>query len=298
MQITPRVISILEFVAVCYTATREMIQRACLSETDPKGRIARKLLNAMHAESLLNKTQQLVCNPNWGAPAPVYYPSRKGCELLAVETGDDKWMNTCCLCPNWQHLHHWVNVAKFHFALLEAVKLVPSVKIDGWLSEWDIANPAEKEPHLRYRLFTEIRKEPRLVCAPDAAFLLRVGSLAKVFYVEIDRATTSINAIAASKTGGFAEMARQLLHKRHYPKTTFDTFSVLQITTSPNRRDALVRAIKTKPGAEIWRFIAWPEITRESLIHGDIVYDCQNEKPRALVKKASAGESGTGPAGP
>ncbi len=288
MTLTKRKLAILRFVAIYYTVTRAMIQRAVMPETDRQGRVARKILGELTQCGLLNKTKMLVCNAADGAPAPVYYPSRKGCELLAVELRDDTWLHTCTLTPNWQHLHHWVNVAKFHIELDHAAMLSRDVKVERWLSEWTIANPDETEPQKRYRLFTEIRKEPRLVCAPDAAFLLCYRAFRKVYYVEVDRGTTGINAIAASKTPGYAAMEKQGLHRRHYADTTFDTFSVLQVTTSANRRDALRRAIAPKDGAKLWLFLAWPDITAETLLHNDLIYDCE-KGPRPLVKRAEGG---------
>ena len=54
---------------------------------------------------------------------------------------------------------------------------------------------------------TLIRKKPRLVCAPDAAFSLSVGPHSKTYFLEVDRGTTGINQIAHSKTPGYAAMA-------------------------------------------------------------------------------------------
>src|SRR5205823_11884614 len=130
-------------------------------------------------------------------------------------------------------------------------------------------------PAKRYRLFTEIRKQPRLVCAPDGGFLLSYRRFKKVYYVEIDRGTTGINAIAASKTPGYAEMAKQCLHRRHYPETNFDTFSVLHVSNSVNRRDALAKAVSPKDEQRLWKFAAWPEITAETLLFGEVIHDCQ-----------------------
>jgi hypothetical protein len=286
--LTPRDIAIMRFICTYYVVTREMVRLAVMPETDRDGRAARKVLARLVEGGWIAKTAMLVVNPSDGAPARVFFPTRKGAEFLAVELRDDSWMHTCTQTPNWQHLHHWINCSKLHILFDQAAKLHPEVKVTGYLHEWAIANPDEKEPHKRFRLFTEIRKEPRLVSAPDSAFLLEFKTFRKVYYVEVDRGTTGINAIAASKTPGYAEQEKQGLHKRHYPTTTFDTFSVLQVSTNANRRDALRRAITEKGGSHLWRFVAWPEITVETLLHGDLIYDCQ-KGPYPLVKKPEGG---------
>jgi hypothetical protein len=230
----------------------------------------------------------LVVNPNDGAPARVFYPTRKGAELLAVELRDDSWLSTCTQTPNWQHLNHWIACSKLHVLFDRAAELSPDVTVTGFLHEWAVANPEEKEPHKRFRLFTLLRENPRLVCNPDSAFLLEFGQHRRAYYVEVDRATTGINAIAASKTQGYAQMLREQTHRRHFPTTTFDDFSVLQVSTTANRRDALRKAILPKDGSKAWRFVAWPEMTAESLLHGDLIYDCE-KGPRPLVRRPEGG---------
>ena len=64
----------------------------------------------------------------------------------------------------------------------------PSLNVDDWMSEWDTLNPDEKEPEKKYRLYTKLGV--KLVCAPDAAFLLAKDGFRKAFYVEQDRDTT------------------------------------------------------------------------------------------------------------
>ncbi len=111
-----------------------------------------------------------------------------------------------------------------HIALDAALKSRPDITCDDWLSEWDVANKDEQLPEKRYRIYTLIHTQPRLVCAPDAAFLLTTRGHSKVFYLEQDRATSGVHQIAASKTAGYAELASAQLHRRHFPQTTLDEF--------------------------------------------------------------------------
>ena len=279
-------IAILDAVARYYTLTRTMIQDLCVPGDSRDGRKTRKLLHQLVSDGLLTRNAMEVVNPAMGAPAPVYSPSRKGCEYLACEWKDDRYLHVCCLKPTWQNLYHWVQVAAFHLALDRAVTLTPEVRVDGWLSEWDIANPDEKEPHKRYRLFTLLREKPRLVANPDAGFLLRVGKHAKAYYVEIDRSTTGLQQLAHSKPAGLAEMAAQQLHKRHFPTTTLDTFSVLFITLTANRRDALCRLFADKPGADLWKFACKDDLIG-AWLHAPIFHRCHGE-PAPLVRPSTS----------
>ena len=125
-----------------------------------------------------------------------------------------------------------------------------------WLNEWDVVNKDESRPEKRFQLYTLLQEHPRLVCVPDGAFLMWFKGASKVFYLEQDRATSGAQQIANSKTAGYAAMAEKLLHRRHFPETTLDEFSVLMVAPSPKRRDSLRHAIRGKPGAGLWRFAA------------------------------------------
>lgn len=288
MQATDRILAILEAVASYYTLTRAMIQELCLPGADKDGCVARKLLNQLKHEGLINQTRCQVSNPNNGSAAPVYYPSRKGCELLAQERRDDKWLRACTQTPNWQMLHHWTDIAKFHIVLDRAIGMQTDAGIHGFLHEWDVANPLEKDPSARYKLFTEIRKAPRLVFAPDAAFLLGYHGFKKVYYVEVDRETSGVQQIAASKTPGVVGMAEQGLHVRHFADTNVENFTMLLITHKETRRDALQRAIAAKPGGRHWKFIAWSDVKPETLLYEPILRDHEGKAVPLLKKVAGA----------
>src|SRR5258708_2120198 len=106
----PRLRNIMLAVADYYTLTRAQIQSVT---GDTNDRVVRKHLLQLVKQGFLNKTGMQVVNPGDGAPAPVYFPSRKGAEFLAAEV-DEKYLHACTLTPNWQHLRHWTTVADFH----------------------------------------------------------------------------------------------------------------------------------------------------------------------------------------
>ena len=285
--ITSRDTAVLDSVAHYYTLTREQITRLHFPE-DADGRITRKRLQLLLNEHFINRTRMQVVNPSMGAPAPVYYPSEKGCAWLAHQLEDERYRRVCTDTPNWQHLYHWIQVAETHIVLDQAVKHLGTVTVEDWLSEWSIANRDEERPELRYRLFTLLSHpgEPRLVCAPDAAFLMQKGGHRKVFYLEQDRDTTrEAKRVAASKSAGYAALAAKQLHRRHFPATTLDRFTVLMIAPTPKRRDALRQAMSTQPAASVWKFAAWSDLTKENLLTGSVFYPCVGE-PASLIVPA------------
>ena len=92
-------------------------------------------------------------------------------------------------------------------------------------SEYETINKDATEPE-RFTLQTTLCEVPPLSCSPDAGFLLSISGQAKVYYIERDRGTSSPHQIAARKTRGYAELARQQGHLRHFPSATVPSFSV------------------------------------------------------------------------
>jgi Replication-relaxation len=280
-----RILAILKSVATYYTLTRAQLQDlAGFSGKKNDDRACRKLLLRLLQDGLLSKTYMEVVNPGMGAPAPVYYPSRKGLDYLAGALGEERWLCACWYKPTWQYLYHWTQVAQFHIVLDRAIASQQDVQVERWLGEWDVANPDEHDPSQRFKLFTEIRKSPRLVCNPDAAFLLAYRGYRKVYFLELSRGTSGIQQIAASKTPGFAAMAQDELHRRIFPEANVASFSVLAIEPSANRRDLLLRAIRAKQGASLWKLAAWTDLRADTLLFEPIFYDCEG-KAFPLVKR-------------
>lgn len=295
----PRDLDILASVARYYTLTRTQINRLHFP-ADFDGRISRRRLMILHAEGMLNRTNMQVTNPSMGAPAYVYYPSAKGSAYLAQELDDESYKSACTLTPNWMYLYHWVEVAQTQIVLDQSVARLNGVKLDrwlvgrsptagsvivaDWLSEWSIANPDEKEPDKRYRLYTKLG--PKLVCAPDAAFLLEKDGFRKAFYLEQDRDTTkSAERVAAQKCHGYAGLFERRLHiDRHFPTVNVERFTVLFVVPSVKRREALRKAFATKPAAWLYKFAAQTELMPETFLTGAIWYPCAGEPGPLLTQ--------------
>ncbi len=276
-----RDIEIIASVARYYTLTRAQINRLHFPN-DHDGRITRKRLSIIHGDELVNRTNMQVVNPSMGAPAYVYYPSAKGCAFLAQELKDDRFKATCTLTPNWMYLYHWVEVAQTHITLDQAVAQLADVSVVDWISEWSIANPDESEPEKKYKLYTKLGQ--KLVCAPDAAFLLDKEGFRKAFYIEQDRDTTkNADRVAAQKCHGYAGLFEKRLHiGRHFPTTNVEKFTVLFVAPTLKRRDSLRAAFRSKPASWLYKFASLTELAPESFLTAPIWHPCDGD-PGAII---------------
>lgn len=281
-----RHIDVLRAVARYYVLNRAQVQRLCFP-FDHGGRVTRRHLADLARTGYIGRTQVEVAVPGSGSTAPVFFPAHKGCELLVEFTDDRSFLAVSSRPPNPHHLFHWLAISETHIALDGALVAQSEVRCEGWLNQWDTANAEETVPEKRYRLYTALRDKPRLICAPDAAFLLSLDGHAKVYYLEQDRNTSGIFQVAASKTNGYAVMAERKAHLRHFPTTTLDAFTVLMVAPNSRRRDALKKAIAQKPGASMWRFAAAPELTPETFLIAPVWHPCEGE-PRSLIKPKTA----------
>lgn len=279
--ITERDIEILRILTRYYVLNRQQIQRLVFPN-DPNGRVTRRRLQALCDEHLISRKPPEVLHPSM-IPAPVYFPSRKGCELLAEHFDDERFLATPTASPIDHHVFHWLAVADTHITLDAAISRQETVKLEGWINEYDIVNKEEHSPEKKYRLYTLIRESPRLICAPDSAFLLSAHGHSKVFYLEQDRATSGVLQIASGKTSGYAAMLEHNLQRRHF-NASVPGFTVLMIAPSERRRDALRKAIKEKPGSALWKFATVPDVTPEKILHSPIWYSCGKDEPDPLVK--------------
>ena len=283
--ITPRDTDILCDVQRYYVMNRHQIQRRRFSG-DNTGRLTRRRLQRLVAEGFLNRMRPMICYPSV-SPAPVYFPASRGCELLAEIFGDERYLSTPTIAPIAHHTLHWLQVTETHMAFDGALAGNESVRINEWINEWDIVNKDESVPEKRFRLYTLLRDKPRLVCAPDSAFLLSAYGHSKIFYLEQDRGTSGVRNVANGKAPGYAGLAERNLQSRHF-QATVGEFGVLLIAPTERRRDALRAAIAEKPGAHLWRFTAEADVTPEKAVFEPIWYSCGKDDPSPLVKKGAS----------
>lgn len=274
--LTDRDIAVLQALCRYYVLNRPQLQRLCFP-TDDCGRVTRRRLQYLVQAKLIDRCGAAMHPLADGTPASVYYPARRGCEILAELTGDDRYLLTPNQTPQPFQVLHWIAVSHFHLTLEAAIAAQSTVALESFLNEWDVANPDEASPEQHYRLYTLIQESPRLVCAPDAGLLLAVREFRKAYYIEIDRNTSGVRRIAANKTRGYAAMAERNLHRRHFPTANVDPPGVLMIAPTPRRRDALAKAIADKPCAALWKFASMDDVRTETLLHTPIWHTCDRQ---------------------
>ena len=283
--VTERDIAVLIALDQYYVLSRQLLQQLCFP-SDNDGRATRRRLQFLVDARLINRQKLLFAHPNGGSPASVYFPAVLGGELLAKHFDSSRYLATNTLAPIPHHIPHWLAVSETHIAFDSAVAREEEVEISGWVNEWDVVNKDEQSPDKRYRLYSLLRENPRLVCAPDAAFLLSSKGHHKVFYLEQDRATSGARQVAESKTKGYAAMADLDWQLRHFPMSNVKPFNVLLIAPSPKRRDLLRQAIKGKPGAHLWKFACVQDLRPDTLLHAPIFHPCDGE-PVPLVRRTT-----------
>lgn len=280
MQLTERDIAVIRAVATYYVLSRQQVQRLCFP-ADKDGRITRKRLQGLVSDGFVSRHSLFVYN---AAPSPVYYPTRKGLEQLAAHFDDECFLAANTACPAAHLLYHWLAINDTRLLLETALAKQSELSLAAWINEHEVVDKRASAPERRFHIYTLIQEHPRLVCAPDAAFLLKKGEGCKAFFLEQDRNTTAPKQLAASKTPGYAALDQQGLHRRIFPQA-LPKFLVLCVTVTPQRRDALRKAVSAQPGCDRWRFVAGTDLAAESFLNEAIVYPCEGE-PTTLVKGA------------
>ena len=223
---------------------------------------------------------------DYETPAPVYHLAKNGCQFLAEHFEDDRYLVKPTGIDQPMHLYHYLAVANTHILLDETIAQ-SHVKLVTWCNEQEFLNPENIDSKQRIRLYCELKKIPRkIICAPDSGFLLEIDGHRGVFYLEQDRDRDnySHNRVAALKSPGYAELHRQQWHRKHFPSTTLNRFTVVMISPNEKRRDALRRAFQEKAGAEFWRFASLTELTPKTFLHEPVWYRTDSDKPEPLVK--------------
>lgn len=287
MQVQPDDFNALAAVARYYVLTRDQIQSICFAG-QASGRATRKRLLRLRNAGFLTKHSVQIVLPGTNGAAPVYYATKKGAEALASFFDDDRFLATNTKHPRADRLSHWIAINSTRLIVERAVAAQTEVTLDGWFNEWETINK-DASPQQQFALHTQLSENPPLSCSPDAAFQLTTRGFSKVFYLEQDRGTSSPSQIAARKTKGYAAMLTGQRHRKHFPDTNLDQFSILVVTTSTQRCRAIGQALRKKPHADAWLLIDQSQLSTESFLHGDIVHKTNGETG-PLIKPVSQPE--------
>ena len=281
MPLTSTDLSLLAMLARYYVLTREQLQRLC-NPGHSSGRTTRKHLAKLLAEGFIARPNMPVALPNWTGAAPVYFPTKSGAEALASSFQDERYLAINTRHPRGDRLAHWIAVNETRMVIEQAISKQKEVTLDCWINEWEPINKHDAEPE-HFTLHTQLSESPALSCSPDAAFVLSLLGFSKVYYLERDLGTSSPHQVAARKTRGYAEMARQQKHLRHFTNANVPTFSVLFVSTTPYRCTQLAKELRRREMPELWLMVDEHELTPDSFLHSPIIHRTDGSKS-SLVK--------------
>lgn len=276
--ITSRDLLILRAVAEHYCVTTRQVRQLCFAPgTDPDGRIARRRLNTLVQAGWIIKNTMAVTHPDLPVPSAVYSPTQAGLERLVLETSDVTWRLKASQKPQWQNLVHWTRLTDFRICLSQAFHLRDDVALERFVNEFDHVQAGQPS-----RLYSIVATHPhRIFNCPDAAFVIRLGALRRVIYLEVE---TGANAprTAARKSQGYYHLAQQKLHWKLFPGT-MESFGVLCVAPDARYRDAYRRAFLNQPGVTLWKFVSFTDLTPNSILGKSIYYPAETSEPVSLV---------------
>lgn len=237
--------------------------------------------------------------PRENSSAPtIYIPTDAGCSILAAETGDMKHLLDCE--PNTracQNFPHWLTVTDLFLKIDAAIDAQSFIQQPYLWFEHDVLNFDAPEAELKYKLFTKVTD--KVSCVPDAAseIVVQIGSQTfhRAYYWEKEMGTNPPKRAAAMKAPGFFGLNQSKLFKRHFPDA--QDMRVVAVTPNPGWRDSMRKAMKDKPGADLWLFTAVTDITPATFLHAPIFFTTKDDQPRPFVKAPAAAPGASPPPG-
>jgi len=289
MILQPRDIETLAHLAHYFILNSRQIRQLAFPD-DSTGRIARRRLTKLMAAGYLRKRNMHVVNPADGSASPVFHLAKTGREFLAGHFDDDTYLMKPLEPSQPQHLYHYVAVSDTHRLFDTAIaKCEDPVLMPRWHNEDEVINPEEAEPAKRRHLRAEFSVAPRVVCLPDAGFLLEYKGHRLAVYLEQDRDTFFHDRVAARKSRGYQQLLISKRHREHFPETTFDIFYVLFVAPTRKRAEQLRRSFNKKnngtDAAKVYRFASLDEITPDNLLFEPMLSCCHHDDRVPLIKR-------------
>ncbi len=201
----------------------------------------------------------------------VYRLTAAGAELVAELTGSVPRRAGSAQPLNPVTIPHRLGIVTTRLAFDDAHRQL-GLSAPEWLFEYDLhsevtATATNDEKLVLYESFTVEGK--RLVCWPDAAARIRLGSEPAhelLAYVEYDRSTESSRQIAA-KSEPYWRLVRERRYLGHWPGPPGQhVVRVLFIVRSEERLQHVAAALRGTPGAELFRLATYADLQPETLL--------------------------------
>lgn len=286
MVLQDRDIEVLASLAHYFILNSRQLREICFPE-DSTGRVTRRRLSKMMHAGFVRKRNLHVVNPADGSTAPVYHLAKDGREFLAGHFDDETLLAKPLEPSQPQHLYHYVAVSETHSLFDKALRQHTDVTIPQWVNEDEFVNPDEPDKSQRRLLRTSF--DSRIVCLPDAAFLLGYQQQNVVVYLEQDRDTFFYDRVAARKSPGYQQLLSKSVHQQHFPDTTLPFFFVLVVTPTAKRAEQLRRAFAKRNQdhdvQKTYRFASLDELNATNLLFEPMLSCCHHTERVPLIKR-------------
>lgn len=287
MILQPRDIDVLAYLGRYFILNSRQIREYCFAD-DTTGRITRRRMSKLAGAGYVRKRNMQVVNPADGSATPVYHLAKQGREFLAGHFDDEALLYKPVEPSQPQHLYHYVAVSETHRLVEQAESLHADIAVPKWINEDECVNPEEPDRHKRMQLRSSYDQPSKVVCLPDAAFMIDYQQHKLAVYVEQDRDTFFHDRVAARKSPGYRQMSLMHGHRKHFPDSTIDFFYVLVITPTARRAEQLRNSFakKNKDDAQkIYRFGSVEELTAQNIFFEPMFSCCHHGDKVPLVKR-------------
>ncbi|MCA9037163.1 MAG: replication-relaxation family protein [Planctomycetaceae bacterium] len=290
MVLQERDIKVLAALSRYFILNSRQIREICFPD-DSAGRITRRRLSKLMHAGYVRKRNMQVVNPADGSATPVYHLTNQGREFLAGHFDDDTFLTKPLEPSQPQHLYHYVAVAETHRLFDRAIASASGeAKLIRWVNEDEFVNP--DEPDASKRRLLRANFDSRIVCLPDAAFVLRSQDQNAVFYLEQDRDTFFHDRVAARKSPGYQKLLASAGHRQHFPESELPFFYVLVMTPTAKRAEQLRRAFAKRNRNEdvqkTYRFGSFEELNEHNLLFEPLLSCCHRDDRVPLIKRVAS----------
>ncbi|MFO0935751.1 MAG: replication-relaxation family protein [Gemmataceae bacterium] len=212
---------------------------------DETGSITRSVMRKLVALRLVRRHDAKLVDENGSTP-PTYVLTHEGSSVLVAHCNDPSLLlDVEPKFTDWMSLNHYCGLSSFHILLDRAIAAQSAVTLQKLYFEHEVIRPNALDPAQKYRLYTVVADQPRIIAVPDSAFETEFLGSRRAWYVERETGSDNPARVAAKKAKGYALLSENSLHRRHFPDV--DDFRVLALCPSPGWRDALRREMKDKP---------------------------------------------------
>lgn len=205
MILTEKLAEILRALAIYRVLWRNQVQRVVHPNHRSGRRTREELLQLYRARMISRSVVQVPCL-GAAAASPCYYLTDRGRQAAAEFFEDDRLLLATTKTPRADRLLHWIGIAENHLRVRQGLAGDDEVRLDEWVNEWQRYRPTPDEDET-FVLHYVFRRDPPLSVSPDAAMVLSRAGVRRAFYWEIDRGTSAIPQVAASKWQGYEQLA-------------------------------------------------------------------------------------------